>query len=73
MRISRTLFLWITWKENLLLLRKTQNISSLLVAVTDCAGKVERVAVIKQVAVMTAAPVLENQVPKKGKGGRAAI
>jgi hypothetical protein len=31
------------------------------------------VAVIKQVAVMTAAPVLENQVPKKGKGGRSAI
>jgi hypothetical protein len=52
---------------------KTQNISSLLVAVTDCAGKVERVAVTKQGAVMTAAPVLENQVPKKGKGGRAAI
>jgi hypothetical protein len=29
--------------------------------------------VTKRVAVMASVPVLENQVPKKGKGGRAAI
>ncbi len=29
--------------------------------------------VTKRVAVMAAVPVLENRVPKKGKGGRAAI